>query len=149
MKLCRSCGETLELSEFNKNAQRLDGLHSYCKQCSRSKVRNSYQKNHEHYLQYKRNYSKTNPEKYRKYRATRRAREFSAKPSWLTKDHEDQIDSLYRLARDLSESTEIGYHVDHIVPLNNNRVCGLHVPWNLRVITQTENLTKGNTHCND
>jgi len=67
-----------------------------------------------------------------------------AAPKWLTKDHFKQIESLYTKAKELEELDGVKRHVDHIVPLQNKIVCGLHVPWNLRVITAKENMLKSN-----
>lgn len=39
------------------------------------------------------------------------------------------------------------YDVDHIIPLNHPRVCGLNVPWNLQCIPHTDNMRKGNAWC--
>lgn len=36
-----------------------------------------------------------------------------------------------------------GYVLDHIVPLKHPLVCGLHVPWNLRVVLKRTNDKKG------
>lgn len=70
-----------------------------------------------------------------RYRAARR----QACPHWLTPEQKRQIVDIYREAARLTKLTGERYDVDHIVPLQGKTVCGLHVPWNLRVITRDEN----------
>lgn len=74
----------------------------------------------------------------------RRAKKLNATPKWLTKDQLDQIKVMYLKCSVLKVLTGIIYHVDHIIPLVNDNVCGLHVPWNLQLLPWYENLSKGN-----
>ena len=74
----------------------------------------------------------------------RRRKHREATPSWLTTKEKVEIRQLYQIAITMSKTTGEQYVVDHIIPLRGEDVCGLHVPWNLRVITQEENLKKSN-----
>ena len=78
--------------------------------------------------------------------SVRKRRHREATPKWLTPAERLQMRDLYVQARKMTELTRERYVVDHIVPLRGEEVCGLHVPWNLRVITQEENLKKSNKH---
>lgn len=63
-------------------------------------------------------------------------------PCWA---NADAIEAMYKAARRLSLETGIQYDVDHIVPLKGKNVCGLHVEYNLQIITHTKNMKKHNT----
>lgn len=67
-----------------------------------------------------------------------------ATPPWAC-FHE--IRNVYREADRLTTATGVKHQVDHIVPLNHPRVCGLHVHWNLRAIPAAPNMSKGNHWC--
>lgn len=54
------------------------------------------------------------------------------------------IKKIYNDCRAISSDTGTPHHVDHIVPLQGRKVCGLNVPWNLRIIPAAENLRKSN-----
>ncbi len=52
--------------------------------------------------------------------------------------------TIYREARRVTKLTGTWHHVDHIIPLNGKDVCGLHVPWNLQILTAVDNMFKSN-----
>jgi 5-methylcytosine-specific restriction endonuclease McrA len=99
---------------------------------------------HSEVREYKDRYKAANPELYKALTSVRKRRHRSATPKWVGAEEKKAIRQLYLEAQRLTKITKERYVVDHIVPLINDSVCGLHVPWNLRVMTQEENLKKSN-----
>lgn len=64
-------------------------------------------------------------------------------PNWLDAISLAQIQEFYDTAKAVATQTGIVHHVDHIVPLNGKMVSGLHVPWNMQIISRSENCAKG------
>ena len=89
-------------------------------------------------------YQKNNKDKVNSRTAIRRGVRLKATPTWLSPEHKKQMEVEYALAQWCSEVMNEVYHVDHIIPLNNPTVCGLHVPWNLQVIPAKDNIKKSN-----
>ncbi|MFZ9327485.1 MAG: hypothetical protein ACO24H_08540 [Polynucleobacter sp.] len=121
------------------------------------KIRQSknYLKSRDRRLDYSRNYrknnksvikewSKRNHEKLREYCARRRASRLRATPEWLSKEHKKEIEKLHAEAIRLTELTGEQYEVDHVHPLKHKLLCGLHVPWNMRVMSSSDNRKKSN-----
>jgi hypothetical protein len=65
-----------------------------------------------------------------------------ATPLWSDKS---KIRKIYEQAYEMTKATGVKYEVDHIDPLTNSLVCGLHVPENLQIITLEENRKKRNS----
>lgn len=90
-------------------------------------------------------WKRNNPDKVQASNKSRRRKHRLATPPWLTTKQKAEIREIYRIAIHMTKITGEQYVVDHIFPLRSETSCGLHVPWNLRVITQVENLKKSNT----
>ena len=75
--------------------------------------------------------------------SARRAGLARATPKWADRA---AIKVVYDQCAETTQRTGIRHEVDHIVPLKGKRVCGLHVHWNLRVITRAENGAKSNRY---
>ena len=56
--------------------------------------------------------------------------------------------SIYKWCSALNK-IGLDFHVDHVLPLGGDGICGLHVPQNLQVITSKENLRKGSKWTNE
>ena len=107
-----------------------------------------YEKNKEKADAHSREYAKNNPEWKAAHCAKRRSRKLQALPPWITKEDLEQIEWFYQEAKRRFKETNIPHHVDHIVPLQGKNVSGLHVPWNLQILTAKENSRKSNKHEN-
>ena len=152
-----SCVECLKIEWAKGNVARADYFREYNRREDIKDHKNEwYEANRDAVI----DRAKTRPaEKLREYRNTwkvnnaiqvradtkaRRRKHRNATPPWLTRKQKSEIRQLYQIAITMTKTTGEQYVVDHIVPLRSDEVCGLHVPWNLRVITQEENLKKSN-----
>ena len=98
-------------------------------------------KSKQHYL--------ANPDYYQVKSRIRQEGQLQATPKWLTKEQKAAISMVYREARKLTTLTGVKHVVDHIWPLNGKTSCGLHVPWNLKVVPEVDNLRKGRKEPDD
>lgn len=108
--------------------------------------RASYLRNRATVLAKNARWRKDNPERIAALASARRSAKAERTPPWLSEEQHEEILEYFIEAARLSDATGIDHHVDHIVPLRGKSVCGLHVPWNMQVLTATENLKKNNRH---
>ena len=125
-----------------------------CSECQRIRTENWTKNNPEKHLAYrasdKRRLSTNESSKkhYAKHKvyyivkdAKRRAQKLLATTIW----GQEGVDQFYLKAKELEAMNPgVKYHVDHIVPLAGENVCGLHNQFNLQILTETENKRKGN-----
>jgi len=128
-----------ETRQANKEAFSERGAEYYAKSPAKykAKAKEWSKANPEKARAISRAYGKRNQKAKNGRTALYRAKKIQATPPWLTKTDFAAMAVLY-------ENCPKGYHVDHIVPLRSDKVCGLHVPWNLQLLPGVENMSKGN-----
>ena len=92
--------------------------------------------------EYETKWRKANVEKVRAASNNRRKKVKNATPPWVSLQ---ETRCFYEMAARVSKCLGISHDVDHYYPINGNNSCGLHVPWNLRVIPSSLNRKKSNT----
>ena len=91
-------------------------------------------------------WKRNNPEKVNEATARRRAMKKNATPQWRNTFF---LREAYALAKLRTKMTGIVWEVDHIVPLQSDIVCGLHVEYNVQVIPKEVNKMKSNKYWPD
>lgn len=175
-KPCSKCGEVKDYELFSKQASTKSGRASQCKVCQSAYSKKRYADNSERIKaevkaardklkaespellrERTRRYNATNKENRAKYAKenpgvmnAKTAKYLAGKkqrtPEWLSKEQLEQILLFYKEAARLTKVLNVPHEVDHIVPLQGRNVSGLHVPWNLQILTDIENQKKTNNH---
>lgn len=150
IRICKTCNESKPLPLFSKLAVGKLGYRHKCLVCHNKdkqewteknkekrnlSSRKYYWKNRDYYLEANKKWLNDNREQARSQVNARRKRLKQATPPWL------DISILIPIYK---EAQKLQLEVDHIVPINNPSVCGLHVPWNLQLLSHEYNLAKGN-----
>lgn len=164
LRVCKKCGAEKALDLFVKCSRSKQGRLHECKSCRNAYFRGLYKENPSRFLDtqkrsvkkrksegkdvYKgtRNYRKNHPEKHRATQQHREALKNKRVPIWSSEQDKKDIASLYELAKKLEGVFGVKYHVDHILPLNGENVCGLHVLNNLQILEASLNVKKSNKH---
>ena len=138
--VCRICEADKPLDEYsirNDNGK----YRTECKPCLAKKTKLWYKENKERFKPINAKWAASNRDKKNASQAKRRAQKLQATPSWADLE---AIKGIYKEARSLQDLLGIEFHVDHMLPLQGERVCGLHVESNLQVIPAALNLKKSN-----
>lgn len=155
---CKKCGETNKLTRnrWNKQNHRWY-LQTTCKDCERTLFKKYQQENKEYFNTYNKtvyfksvgsykkilNRSKEDRQQRSRDKSNRRCTRARQARRWDELTLFAYIEA-HELRKSRNKLTSIEWHVDHIIPLQNKLVCGLHVWNNFAVIPKVKNLRKGN-----
>ena len=145
--LCRKCYNNLykQTDEYKEWKSNYDiERYNNNKEDIKSRTKQYYSDNLEKCLENRKNYYILNKGNFLYYSKFYKHKKLKATPKWLTEQHKKEIKEVYNLANQLTLLTGIEHEVDHIIPIKSEIVSGLHVPWNLQVLTRKENRAKSN-----
>ena len=146
LKHCFACNTTKPTAHFWKNKLRKDGFQSQCKSCHGNLNKEWASNNRDKANANTTKWRKANLDKDCAKVARRAAAKLQRMLAWGKNHLKKDIQIWYHRAQLATIFMEEPYQVDHIVPLRGKEVSGLHVPWNLQLLTKEENLKKGNRH---
>jgi hypothetical protein len=162
MKTCRKCDETKEISQFHRHSGMKDGHLNTCAVCvtktvAEWRLKNPGCRQKEHEKVRERESFRTREQwlEDRKKNAIGRSasqgKYFYKRKLQLTLLTFTELDEfVFEEACSLRElrkkATGFDWHIDHIVPLNHKKVCGLHKAANFQVVPASWNCQKRNHH---
>lgn len=142
-KRCTKCGETLPIAEFHKDKRRPLGVNSQCKKCRRQITikRHSTTKGAKLRRKSVKRYNRSDKRRaaIHSYSVRRREMQTLATPPWSPLH---AIAAVYSEAERLTLESGIKHEVHHIMPIMEfeGLFVGLHVPWNLEILTAEEHI---------
>jgi hypothetical protein len=173
-KFCTKCKQTKDVSLFYKNSCTKDGKSYWCKVCANGYIKHYYKttsfrqyvldkskqrqkEKAKEVSEYKKQWRQKNiirlldydKQRYLKSKhvyiervAKRKAKKLQATPKWADVN---LMRAYYAMSKLLDKLNPfVKHHVDHIVPLQNKFVCGLHTHTNLQILTAKQNMEKSN-----
>lgn len=144
VRQCIICSEVKSVDLFNKSSQNKGGIRYNCKLCHRKDSLARQRLNPEKHRSTCNKWVRNNRAICNFNLAKYRAAKFQATPKWLSKQQLKEIEQYYIDAAYIQRLMQTPMEVDHILPLQGKEVKGLHVPWNLQILTAEENERKSN-----
>jgi hypothetical protein len=129
---CMGCLREIARRQYEKNPEYVKNWQKQNRDKARANVAAWKARNPERVKELQEETRRRFPKKQTHDAALARARLLGAVPPWAD----------LKAIRSIYDACPAGYEVDHIIPLQHELACGLHVPWNLQYLTKIENRKK-------